>query len=526
MTLKHADLRSSKEKFVEELLLNLLEQGRKDSDVMPVLWVGAGLSKLAGYDTTTELIEKLREEFINLPAYTPDDTTAISAHMHQYSFSHWIDYCANELKLKDRLYRKIQELFRGVDAQVTDCHRNLLGLPWQDVITTNYDQLLESTLRELEIEHQIVVFERGYKYRDGSFCLYKVHGDINDPSNYVLGDDSYRKFSDKYPFLDTWFKYELATKSIIFIGCSMMDYRIIEQYKKYLNLKESDTSCTLYEDSSVVIIRRADWAALPNSYQELYAKVNVYPLFFEDFESLPLLVEEIVKVFNDTTGRRNHLDMQNELAEQERIIRENRDLTRIVIHELIPQLNECIYEICVGWQQREHWPDDEAAVYKNFYVKHKLGLLTIYLAKFVRKLGAGNEGFNTWYSIYEIVVEHFIANNINYAFMNKCNGSVAQLMGALKIYKEPNELANKDDNFKRAYYTVLQKCCEIVIECCNLLAVSIDGCVQDATSEAFERAIELCIKMIEKKMCTVDCNEWTDQCGDSQVKLYLGEVGQ
>ena len=61
------------------------------------------------------------------------------------------------------------------DYKPGQVHRELLSLPWQDIITTNQDRLIEETLEELYVPYDVVLDDLDIPVKSQSHKVYKIH---------------------------------------------------------------------------------------------------------------------------------------------------------------------------------------------------------------------------------------------------------------------------------------------------------------------------------------------------------------
>jgi len=107
-----------------------------------VVFVGAGLSMAAGYPDWNTLVQPLRAELVDCPANASYPDVA-----------QWYELQAGRGYLMQRLKRALAK----PDAQPTNVHRGLLRLPLKRIYTSNFDDLLEQTARELRLPLDVVV---------------------------------------------------------------------------------------------------------------------------------------------------------------------------------------------------------------------------------------------------------------------------------------------------------------------------------------------------------------------------------
>jgi hypothetical protein len=219
--------KSFKESAQWDALINILIQGEADSNFKPLLWVGAGLSVDAGYPTTNKLIEQLRSKSIRpLHSFTPWDTT-LPPDSPQSSFTHWVnDFVQKNSKI--RLSKSLANIFVNLSNKPTETHIKLVNMPFKSIFTTNYDELLESAFRINDIKYSLITHENNISLeQEQLISLYKLHGGIVNIKDWTFDEDSYLNFNKLYPLLAAHLKTMTYPHSIIYIGCSMLDPRII-----------------------------------------------------------------------------------------------------------------------------------------------------------------------------------------------------------------------------------------------------------------------------------------------------------
>ena len=91
--------------------------------------------------------------------------------------------------LTDFLRRRIRD-----DAyQPGEIHRDLLDLPWADVLTTNYDTLLERAAKDARRGYEVVLSESDLSHAGGPRII-KLHSSLRDGAGVVISEEDYRTF--------------------------------------------------------------------------------------------------------------------------------------------------------------------------------------------------------------------------------------------------------------------------------------------------------------------------------------------
>ncbi|MGR5904284.1 SIR2 family protein [Bacillus cereus] len=149
------------------------------------------------------------------------------------------------LKSLNKMYFK--EFLKGICgssvAKPHDIHKKIVSLGPTCYITTNYDQLLEDTLRENRKGiHWDVVTNRQLaelaslnqtRYKD---YVFKVHGDVNDIESVVLSREHYQKlYGERNSALNT-LEILLTTKPVVFLGFGLRDPDFLQVRDKMKNI--------------------------------------------------------------------------------------------------------------------------------------------------------------------------------------------------------------------------------------------------------------------------------------------------
>jgi len=94
--------------------------------------------------------------------------------------------------LTDFLRRRIRD-----DAlEPGPIHHALLDLPWADVLTTNYDTLLERAAKNARRSYDVVLAESDLPHTRGARVI-KLHGSLQDGANVVISEEDYRTYPDR-----------------------------------------------------------------------------------------------------------------------------------------------------------------------------------------------------------------------------------------------------------------------------------------------------------------------------------------
>lgn len=175
------------------------------------LFLGAGFSLPAGYVNWKDLMGEIAED---LGLNINDETDLVSI----------AQYHVNENRTRAKLNRKILEEFTEETSE-TENHRIIARLPFTSIWTTNYDELIEKSF----IKEKKVVDVKGRNNQlmmskpKRDIVIYKMHGDVNDPSEAILTKEQYEQYHQTHePFINM-LTSELTLKTFLFIGFSFTD---------------------------------------------------------------------------------------------------------------------------------------------------------------------------------------------------------------------------------------------------------------------------------------------------------------
>lgn len=222
----------------EEAFKNLVHAVR--AGAYPV--IGAGTSTPAGYPSwpaaVTMLAEQIKQQFPTLVSNVHE----ITASSDSYSVK------AEHLRsMVDTTFFAgfINSAFTGNDHRHTECHAALLNVPFQHILTTNYDCLIERAADASRIPHVSLVLstpESAARVVDSldrrDVCnIVHLHGRSDDPSSIIFTDKEYRRFYDQGAWATAALKH-FASGHLVFIGCSLTDSSILEPLRSFARILE------------------------------------------------------------------------------------------------------------------------------------------------------------------------------------------------------------------------------------------------------------------------------------------------
>jgi hypothetical protein len=107
-------------------------------------------------------------------------------------------------------------------------HRDLLQLPWADVLTTNWDTLLERAAENsVDYSYEVVRTEADLTYAK-SPRIVKLHGTIGDPGPLIFAEEDYRTYPAKYAAFVNFARQVFIENELCLVGFSGDDPNFLQ----------------------------------------------------------------------------------------------------------------------------------------------------------------------------------------------------------------------------------------------------------------------------------------------------------
>ena len=244
----------------------------------------------------------------------------------------------NVLKLADEVHAALgrpvlDQLLRhsipDLDYEPSALHTSLLDLPWTDVLTTNYDTLLERASSSVSSQKFDVVVNKEDLVYSAKPRIIKLHGSFPSDRPFTITEEDYRRYPrDFAPFVNT-VQQSLLENTLCLVGFSGDDPNFLQWIgwirdnlgqrnspKIYLVgvINLSDAQKKLLEDRNIVVVNMAECTDVgPNDYYDGLEKFFNYLASKKESEnslgwpySSPRLFpdpnEDREKQFNETIG--------------------------------------------------------------------------------------------------------------------------------------------------------------------------------------------------------------------------------
>ena len=186
--------------------------------------VGAGLSKNAGrpaeefpepplwFDLLQDMIERL---YPHDPKAAPSSPLRIAEEYRTYFGQAGLDDF-------------IRTRFPDKSWTPGPLHNGLLELPWTDVLTTNWDTLLErAAANSIDISYDIVRAEEDLTYAK-SPRIVKLHGTIGDSRPLIFAEDDYRTYPAKFAAFVNFARQVFIENELCLVGFSGDDPNFLQ----------------------------------------------------------------------------------------------------------------------------------------------------------------------------------------------------------------------------------------------------------------------------------------------------------
>lgn len=191
-------------------LIGIIEQALYSDEL--AIFAGAGLSINAGYYNWEKLLEKPAEQLKLDIAKEKHDLISLA----QF-------YC-NKNK-RSAINELLSDSFPS-NKKPTENHKILSQLPISTYWTTNFDTLIEDALKENNKNVSVRKADKDLQlsYKNYDSVVYKMHGDIQSPSEAVITRDDYEEYgvNSRKLFRDV-LEGTLLTKTFLFLGFSFSD---------------------------------------------------------------------------------------------------------------------------------------------------------------------------------------------------------------------------------------------------------------------------------------------------------------
>jgi len=255
-------------------------------------FIGAGFSMSSGYVDWKELLNGIITD-LGLDPKREHDLVSVA----QYSVN---KAGGNKNALTRTILHNI-----GTAKKPTTGHQILANLPIHTFWTTNYDNLIETSLEGAkkipDVKHTLEDLSITWPNRDA--IVYKMHGDVKDPTNAVICKDDYERYPFKMGQFASLLKGDLIEKTFLFLGFSFTDPNIdfiLSRVRAVLEDDQREHYCIQKKITKWPKEKKKDfkYRQLKQDYfiRDLKRK-NIQTVEVETYDEIPLLLEKVARRF-------------------------------------------------------------------------------------------------------------------------------------------------------------------------------------------------------------------------------------
>lgn len=259
-------------------------------DGYAAIFAGAGLSRASGFVDWKELLNDLAKE-IKLDVEKESDLVEVA----QY-------YC-NEKQGRNGINEKILNRF-VTEAQENESIKILSELPIRIFWTTNYDHLIENTLRNngKRVDTKITMESLATNLSGNDAIVYKMHGDYLNSADCVIIKDDYELYNDTRQLFSTTLQGDLVSKTFLFIGFSFEDPNlkyILSRIRVLLDKNRRTHYLFLRK------IQRKNYKKKDDYYYEVnkqqlrihdLLRYGIETVLIDDYEQIPVILSEVKRI--------------------------------------------------------------------------------------------------------------------------------------------------------------------------------------------------------------------------------------
>jgi len=257
------------------------------------IFAGAGFSLSAGFIDWKQLLTPVAEE-LGLNIEKESDFVSLA----QY-------YYNNQGQNRHNITKLILSEFCK-ETQPTENHKILARLPIKTFWTTNYDSLIEDSLKSegkvADVKYTVKQLAHTKPKRDT--IVYKMHGDSEHPTNAIIIKDDYETYHIKFAPFITALSGDLVSKTFIFVGFSFtdpnLDY-VFSRIRSTYNNNQRTHYCFIKKLKENEFTNKDDFEHFKRK-QELFIddlkRYNIQTLILNDYNQITSILKKIENNIN------------------------------------------------------------------------------------------------------------------------------------------------------------------------------------------------------------------------------------
>ena len=241
--------------------LQVLKQAQEQR--LLTIFVGAGVSMYgsAEYPSWKQIIDALNGDLDSR-----GDDFQKTAQLYELEFGRYA------------MSQRIRKFFPEIDTP-RDVHELIFKLSPQNIVTTNWDSLLEKQNEKETVMYDVIACDRDLVMSQRSRKLIKMHGDF-EHHNIVFTENDYLNYSNNFPLIENFLKSIFSTQIVLLLGYSFNDIDL-KQIITWIENK-SEVRPPVY-----MAVAEKDISSSQIRYLETYGisllKFDSYKGIYEDF---------------------------------------------------------------------------------------------------------------------------------------------------------------------------------------------------------------------------------------------------
>lgn len=261
----------------------------QNNQIVP--FIGAGLSLPTGLPLWRDFLVKVQNESsINQEAFS----SLLDKGEFEAAAQLLDEYCA--IHLQEQLDNEYGKHLKPEEIEGVIC-RLPEFFPNSSIVTTNYDSLLKIIYESnnKSFAHYLIglnAIEFSRLLSSGQRVLLQLHGTHTTKAKRILTVDEYNRHYSENNTISNCI-YQLFSKSILFLGCSLSVDRTIKTLQEIVSEKGSDNLARHYAFLSLGKMSDGDRI----KRQEELAKANIFPIWYDDDhdECIEALLELLIE---------------------------------------------------------------------------------------------------------------------------------------------------------------------------------------------------------------------------------------
>lgn len=171
------------------------------------------------------------------------------------------------------------------DRPLPRAHQVLSAIPWQAIITTNYDHLIERALDENRVSHRKLVLDPSFTLgTPDQLNVLKIHGDLDVPTSLVITRGDFDDFDRRYPSIQSYLSFLARTSIFLFVGYGLRD----RDFQHLWAMVQGDVKLLRWRSFAV---DRA--GAVSPADQAYWERNGIHVIEIAHFDQVPVLFEAL-----------------------------------------------------------------------------------------------------------------------------------------------------------------------------------------------------------------------------------------